>query len=190
MAAQCGIYKIESKLNGYAYIGSSADIAHRWRMHISSLKNKKHHSIILQNHVGKYGIEDLLFQVLEITERSLLITREQYYIDTENSKFNVRRVADSNVGIKRSRATKEKLRYINLGRKLSEETKKKMSERMKGNRFTLGVTPVNARKIICIKTGAIFNSIDEAAKIIGIKRTTLGEQLRGKNKNKTTLKYL
>ena len=42
-----GIYKIESKLKKHIYIGSSIDIKRRWRLHLSQLKNNKHHSIIL-----------------------------------------------------------------------------------------------------------------------------------------------
>ena len=96
-------------------------------------KKEKHHSVILQNHVNKYGIEDLSFQIIEITERELLIIREQHYIDIYNPRFNIRKIAESNKGIKRSESTKAKLRAFNLGKKLSEETKRKMSERMKGN---------------------------------------------------------
>lgn len=45
-------------------------------------------------------------------------------------------------------------------------------------------------KIIDLETGIKFKTLNEASEYVGLKRTTLGEMLRGKNKNKTTLKYI
>lgn len=190
MAAPKGVYKIESKKNGRAYIGSSDNITRRWNHHISELKRNKHHSIILQNHTNKYGLDDLTFSIIIECNVDDLIKYEQKYIDMYNPYFNVRKIADSNRGIKRSKETKERLRRVNIGKKLSEKTRMKMSKRMIGNSYTKGMIPVNARKVICTKTGIIFNKIGAAAEHIGMKRSTLNAQLLGQNKNRTTLKYL
>jgi hypothetical protein len=48
----------------------------------------------------------------------------------------------------------------------------------------------NCKKIINTQTGKIYNSIEEAAKDIGISRTGLSKRLTGKIKNKTELTYL
>ena len=173
MAAQTGIYKIKSKTNGRLYIGSSENITRRWSTHLSELSRNVHHSIILQNHVNKYGLEDLKFVVIEICEVSNLIKKEQYYLDCLKPYFNVRKIADSNRGIKRSDETKEKLRIANLGKKLSKKTKLKMSKRMIGNSLTKGITPVNARKVLDTETGIIYKSSTIAAKHKGYKPRTL-----------------
>ena len=188
--AVIGVYKIESILNGRIYIGSSVNVLRRWRLHKSELLNNKHHSIILQRHVNKYGLEDLVFSLLEETHEKIIIEREQHYIDLLKPFFNIRKVADSNIGIKRSIETKEKLRLINLGKKLSDTTKQKMADRMYGNAYSKNITPVNAKKIICTKTGIEFSKIEDAAIYVGLKRTTLNAQLSGQNTNKTSLKYI
>ena len=48
----------------------------------------------------------------------------------------------------------------------------------------------NCKKIINTQTGKIYNSIEEAAKDIGISRVGLSLRLTGKIKNKTELNYL
>lgn len=58
-----------------------------------------------------------------------------------------------NKGIPRTKEVKEKLRLANLGKKLSPETILKM---VKNN--------PNKRKVICIETNEIFNTIKEAGK--------------------------
>lgn len=48
----------------------------------------------------------------------------------------------------------------------------------------------NATKIIDTSTKIIYNSITDAAKILGYKKSTLIHYLIGSRKNKTTLKYV
>ncbi len=69
------------------------------------------------------------------------------------------------------------------GKKHSEETRKKISEKTKGR------IPATAKKVINIETGVIFNSAREAADFTGINHGTLKDQLNGRRKNKTIYKY-
>ncbi len=48
---------------------------------------------------------------------------------------------------------------------------------------------VNSKKVINSISGFVYNSVNEAAQVIGIDRTTLIKKLRGKAKNNTNLKY-
>lgn len=148
-----GIYKIESKLfPDRIYIGSAFNIMKRWRIHKQDLNNNKHHSVKLQNHYNKYGKDDLEFKVLYFCQRDELINAEQFFIDKCQPHFNICKIAGSNAGIKHSKETveknrqsklgkklgpaseerKQKLREWNLGRKMSDEAKKHMSEARKG----------------------------------------------------------
>lgn len=185
-----GIYQIKSNLNNRIYIGSSIDIRRRWKIHKSQLSLGNHHSIILQRHYDKYGKDDLVFSILELCEEDNLIKVEQAYLDHKKPYFNIRKTADSNKGIVRTEETKQKIRAFNLGKKLSDETRLKMSLRMKGNQYTNGIPAKNSKKVICEQTGVVFNKIQDAADYLGIKRTTLNAKLSGQNKNNTTLKYL
>lgn len=67
--------------------------------------------------------------------------------------------------------------------KHTEETKRKISETKKGCKG------VRNKAIICVNTGTTYSSIRDAAKVIGMKESTLAMQLRGCSPNKTTLKY-
>lgn len=61
------------------------------------------------------------------------------------------------------------------GKPLSEEAKCKISEKLKGKK------PVNIRKILCVETGQIFNSIKEAKEWLG--KGDIKSNLRGKTKS-------
>ena len=96
------IYKISNNVNTKIYVGSASYFPARKSQHIFNLKNNKHHSIILQNHVNKYGIDTLKFEILEKCEEHNLIQKEQYYLDKLKPYFNVRKIAESNKGTKRT----------------------------------------------------------------------------------------
>lgn len=106
-----GIYKIKSLSHPErCYIGSAVDISQRWRVHKSELKSNTHHSGRLQNHYNKYGLSDLIIIILEPCLTPFLIIREQYYIDSLKPYFNIRKIAESNFGLKRTEESKQRMR--------------------------------------------------------------------------------
>lgn len=148
-----GIYQIQSKIKPERiYIGSAINIQKRKIGHLGLLRKNKHHSIRLQNHYNKYGESDLVFSIIEPCLSEYLITREQYYIDNLKTWFNVRVIAESNLGIhwtsesRKNRSDsfkgkntwskgrsfseehKENLRIASIGRKASIETRLKQRE--------------------------------------------------------------
>lgn len=130
-----GIYKIQSKINPKrVYIGSSFNIHKRWQVHLNNLKHNNHHSIKLQRHFNKYGKNDLVFSIIIGCDKEDLITTEQFYLDGYRPYFNNCLIANSRLGIKASKETKNKLSQAHKGMSglhHSEETKKKMSEAWK-----------------------------------------------------------
>lgn len=135
---EIGIYKIRNTINGKIYVGSSKELLSRWRHHVNSLKRGDHHSRHLQRAWDKYGEHSFKFEIIEYTEESMLVEREQYYLDTLNPcdrhiGYNVAPTAESPLGITRTEETKRKLREINLGKKLSEDTKKKIGAGLKNS---------------------------------------------------------
>lgn len=135
-----GIYKIRSIVNPKKeYIGSSVDIYLRWRGHLRDLKNNKHGNSRLQNHYNKYGKTDLVFSILIGCDKNDLISTEQFYIDAYSPFFNICKKAGSTLGRKLSEETKRKLSEINKGEnhpkygtRHSEETRQKISIARKG----------------------------------------------------------
>lgn len=171
------IYKITSKMNNKCYIGSAKHFGIRRRNHVFQLENNKHHSIILQHHVDKYGILDIYFEILELVQWDANVyKREQYFIDKFNPYFNVCRIANSSFGKIVSKESRLKMREAQLGKKQSEETKAKKNAAVKETLSHLSKEKMNnrkkggklkAKKIICCENGIIYNSITEAELITG-----------------------
>ena len=110
-----GIYQIKSNINNKIYIGSAININKRWALHKNDLIKNQHHSIYLQRHFNKYSLDDLEFTVLEICEIEDLILKEQFYFDTLKPEFNICKVANSSLGVKRRKETIEKLKKVHTG---------------------------------------------------------------------------
>ena len=133
-----GIYFIKSKCKPERiYVGSAVDVNNRFYRHKSDLQNNKHHSKKLQNHCNKYGFDDLEFAPMVIgVNPEELIQLEQDCLDSFKPYFNICKTAGSPLGRKHTEETKKKLsiknKGVGIGRKLSKETCKKMSEMRKG----------------------------------------------------------
>ena len=102
-----GVYKIYhiAKANVF-YIGSASanrDVKacqkgfyRRFLEHLHYLEHNKHSSKYLQNVVNKYGIEGLRFEIIEVvnsTDRTHILEREQYYLDLLKPGYNSSKVA-------------------------------------------------------------------------------------------------
>ena len=75
-----GIYKIENLLNGKIYIGQSVHIEKRWAEHCSPSADS-----LIGKAIQKYGKENFIFQILEITTQEDLNNRETFFIKKYNS---------------------------------------------------------------------------------------------------------
>ena len=134
-----GIYRIQSLIKpNRCYIGSSSNVHKRWYNHKRELKLNKHQNQILQNHYNKYGSEDLVFTILLGCEINDLIKIEQYFIDTYDPFFNVcktagkiARILSKETLLKMSKSHKGLNTWIK-GRKLKEDQKRNISEKLKG----------------------------------------------------------
>lgn len=82
-----------------------------------------------------------------------------------------------------SEETKQKISKSNKGKVFSEEHKLNISKSKIGKSTT-------SKKVINTFTQEIYESCLDAAKDLNINRQYLSQQLTGKRKNKTTLKYL
>jgi len=121
MKRKIGVYKIQSKIKPErVYIGSAIDIKHRWYLHRWHLKQNIHHSMKLQRHVNKYGMNDLIYSVLHEVDEVILRDVEQYYLDGLNPYFN----------------NSPKATGGGPGHTATEEEKKNQSLRLKGRHLS------------------------------------------------------
>ena len=79
----CGIYKIENLINGKIYIGKSVDIDNRIRNHKSESFNpiSNAYDTAIHRAIRKYGIYNFSFEVVEEFNRDDLNKKEQHWID-------------------------------------------------------------------------------------------------------------
>lgn len=138
-----GIYKITCTVNGRVYVGSSINVIERKCQHFSLLRKGSHPSKFLQNSFNKYQEENFEFELIEgVIDKSILESREQFWIDEINPKFNLRRIAKSNAGYIHSDETKAKWKKLRAG-KTSPTS------------FKSGMTPWNKN----VKTGPLRDDV-------------------------------
>ena len=124
-----GIYSIVHIESNRMYIGSTVLFYKRWGHHRMELRQGVHLNKRLQNFWNKYGEEAFKFDIVETIESPIkenLEQREQYWIDyyqssNRNIGFNLRKIAQNNLGFKMSDETKQKMRLAHLGKKQSPE---------------------------------------------------------------------
>ena len=107
-----GIYCIKNTSNGKFYLGSSVNIYDRRKRHFSDLNRGAHCNKILQNSWNKYGTDNFEFEVLVRCPKEYLHKLEQWFLDTQKPEFNIRPLADSNLGVKRTKEQLENQRVV------------------------------------------------------------------------------
>lgn len=131
-----GIYQIRNLVNGKRYVGSAVCFAKRWRQHRCEL-GKGRHNRHLQSSWEKHGPKAFVFEVLEaVPDKSMLIEREQHYIDLLKPAYNAAPVAGSNYGVRWSLKVKERMSAASKGVWQREGHRQKMSEAHKTQRPT------------------------------------------------------
>ena len=119
----------------------------------SYLSSSKRGASLICKALLKYGYGEFRLEILEYCPISIVLDREQFYIDKLNPEYNILKIAGSNLGYKHSEASlklmsdaskslneSEKFlefkREVMLGRKLSEDHLEKMA---KNNPFRVSI---------------------------------------------------
>lgn len=149
-----GIYTITHVASGRCYVGSAVNLRKRWNLHRANLNNGTHHNPHLQQAWKKYGVDAFTWEVIEnVADKSALIQREQFYLDTLHPEFNHCKIAGSRLGSKQSPEAVTKTRAKLTGRKrhpeeiaktsaackgrtISEEQRAKISQSLTGQKFS------------------------------------------------------
>lgn len=126
-----GIYIIKNIINNKVYIGSSSNLKQRLRQHRSFLKLNQHCNKHLQASYNKYGIENFIFNILEITKD--IEDREIFYINQfqangRNFGYNKRLTPNSNNGRIVNEQGRLNMSKGQKGKKYKPEDIKKRSE--------------------------------------------------------------
>jgi len=216
-----GIYQIRNLVNGKVYVGSAINLRARWQKHLSNLRYNKHPNIKLQNAFNKYGVDNLIFEIIELVpNKEQLLDREQYYINTLNAVnegYNICPIAGNTTGVFHTEESIQKMkvahsniseetrkRMSEAGKRrkpISEETRRHMSEAQKGKVLSsthrenlskalkgrckgmyTGGARYNAKKVICIETGIIYEAISVASRETHTDRVSIIRCVNGSGK--------
>ena len=167
------VYKHTNLLNNKVYIGITCQkVNRRWR---DGYGYK--HCTYFYHAIQKYGWDnfkhEILFQDLtkEQAQEKEIGLIKQY--KSNNYEFGYNLLRGGNLST---------LEFHH-----SEETKRQISKTMKqkginiGNKNpNFGISPTNAKKIICLETGIVYNSMMQAGKELGLDFRLISAVCRGK----------
>lgn len=139
-----GIYKIENLVNHKIYIGQSKHVRERWTEHKKELRRGTHKNIYLQRAWNKYGEKMFKHEVLEKCPEEVLDERECYYINLFNT-------FDSDKGYNLTSGGGRRKQYS-------------ISTREKLRINATGSNNPNSKKVICLESSQIYESINIASK--------------------------
>ncbi|KEP45605.1 GIY-YIG endonuclease (mitochondrion) [Rhizoctonia solani 123E] len=180
LKGKSGVYLWYLESSGKYYVGSSVDLRYRFYDYFSeSYFYKSGSSAIIANAIAKYGLDAFQFLILEFTEKSETLSREQFFIDTLEPEYNILKKAGSTLGFKPTGETKDKLSRAAMGRIHSLETRAKISESQKNNKNNPGL----ALSVKDLETNITieYSNFTQAASELGFSRTTISMGFKQNN---------
>lgn len=138
---ETGIYTITNLINNKMYVGSTqTTFKKRKNHHFHHLRKNTHGNRHLQHSWNKYGEANFIFEVLEECFPEYCISQETYWcrvlnLLNPNFGYNIELPQIGAFGIKRTNETKRKISEKLKGRIISKETRDKISKTTKGNKY-------------------------------------------------------
>jgi group I intron endonuclease len=129
-----GVYIIRNTTNQKCYVGSTVNLRSRKFDHFTSLQKGYHKNPRLQNSFNAHGAEAFEFCVVElIDDKTMLIEREQHYIDLLAPEYNISPTAGNTLGMIPDEETRQKMSLAHKLRweSISPETRQQYTERMR-----------------------------------------------------------
>jgi group I intron endonuclease len=127
------VYAIVNQTTRDMYVGSAGDVKRRWNAHRNALSKQAHYNSRLQRAFDKYKSDAFDWEIVEfVTDKSQLISREQFWINFFRPAYNGRPVANSPLGTKHSAETRAKMSAAGKRRGFSEQHRRNISLAKKG----------------------------------------------------------
>lgn len=220
------IYKVTNIVDNKTYVGKTKNgIESRKLKHISSLntKSKKHYK--LYEAIKEHGISNFEWEVIDsaVTDAELN-EKEMKWIKQLNTIFpngyNLNQGGLGNKGYKHSKESIEKISRnnywlgrpgVNVGKKFSEEHRRKLSEAKIGKPNNIvyteevikklseqklgdknpmyGKVPPTSKKVVNVDTGEIFDSIKSAERENGAKASNIQKVCVGLRKTANGVRW-
>lgn len=150
-----GVYRIVSP-SGKCYVGSSIDMAARFRTHRYDLRRGRHHARALQAAAAKYGLHALRFEPIACAlDKESLVALEQLLIDELRPQYNSTRTAAC------------PLHDPCVAERLANSIRSSAAHRDARNRNRLKAHAALSKAVVRLTDGAVFASSYEAARAMG-----------------------
>ena len=205
------VYVHTNKINGKKYIGQTRQKpTKRWGKDGTGYKPKKDNTCKFWNAIQKYGWDnfehEVLFENLSLEMANLLEEEliKKYNTTDDDFGYNMRFGGDNR---RLSEEIREKISTARKGHNYgmigenapmygkhhSEEARKKISKAIRGDNnpfygkhhseeLKRQMCELRGKKVICIETGVIYNSIREAVRDTGIRRCCIIAVLHNRQK--------
>jgi group I intron endonuclease len=196
------VYRIKNKVNGKRYFGiTKCSINKRWNEHRCKSKNGSSH---LSRSIRKYGADNFQIKTIQECETEGEMYEAEINLiakyKTNNPLFGYNNSTGGEVsskGKKLSEETKRKISNAQKGKKrkpLSDELKRRLSNIAKGrdmskaieasSRLRKGKPSHNRVRVRLLETGEEFESITQASEHFGISKSSIANNLSERS-NKT-----
>ena len=179
------VYMHKNKINNKVYIGITCQkTTYRWGAGSGYKQQPKFYHAIC-----KYGwnsfehiilFKNLTFEQAKEKEIEMI---NKYNAFSKEHGYNATKGGDGSNGVPCSEEKKIKISKANKGHKFSQETKKLMSK------LKLGLKPFNCKKVLCIETGVVYDSMHDAEKFTGTKYKNISKVCKGEYGRKTAGGY-
>lgn len=192
------VYSHTNKTNGKIYIGlTGLEPDERWRN-----GNGYHSETYFRNAIDKYGWNNFEHKIIKknLTKDEAAYW-EKYYISFYNSTnrnygYNISSGGEAGGGHPQTEEARKKIgengyHYGFLGKKHSDETKKKMSESRMGHatsdetkqKISEAHKRLRNRSVLCVELDCVFESLDEASDVTGCWKSGIVQCCKGKQKS-------
>ena len=179
------IKKYDSVNYGYNILEDNIEFSNKYRNKISNAMkesplNEKRKQSLKESMKGSrnpfYGKHHT-----EETKQKIRAAKIGKKLTEEHKRKISQNNARSFLGKHHTEDTKKKMRALKIGKKQTEEHKRKVREALKGRKVTEDVKKrisethkrngaYNAKKVICVETEIIYNTMSEASRSTGISR--------------------
>jgi group I intron endonuclease len=155
-----GVYLIRNTVTDMGYIGGTVNFHHRWLDHRSALRRGSHINRFLQRAWDKYGEDTFEFSEIITVPLNSTLLAEQLILDLalkivgQSRLYNIASdVVAPWLGKRRSEETKKKISVKKLGHEVSQETRSRISRSSKGRK----ISQETRKKISTATKGRVFS---------------------------------
>ncbi len=159
--AQGGIYRIKNNVTGHVYIGQASrpnGFLRRHSHHLWALQANRHDNHYLQNSWNKHGAGAFAFSIVLICRDAVLTQNEQWALDgiPPDLRYNqVGPVTSPNLGRKFSEEHRRKIGTGNKGKVRTPEMRASYSKAKTGIKFKTPRSAEHRRKLSNANTGRV-----------------------------------